>query len=281
MPVQFKPYQVISNARLIKLGPFLDQLVGRVEQPGYIDHDPVRFMYDYTDKTDRELAGFFAAIMAWGRREIVLAKTDDLLRRMNYQPAAFIREFREDEAPVFEDFKHRTFKPADIYWLIRILQSILKEQSSFEGFWRSCYHQSKQEERPLMAVFHERFFSFHPEMPGRVRKHVSDAGKNSSCKRLYMYLRWNLRKNSPVDPGLMDFMPASELMIPLDVHVAKYARILGLLSRRQNDWKAVTELTARLRILDPADPARYDFALFGLGAFNLPLPDKFVVNNVL
>jgi uncharacterized protein (TIGR02757 family) len=95
-----------------------------------------------------------------------------------------------------------------------------------------------------------------------------------------MYLRWNIRKQSPVDTGLMDFMPESELMIPLDVHVARFARVLGLLSRRQNDWKSVVELTNRLRILDPADPTRYDFALFGLGALKLDLPDEYVVNRL-
>ncbi len=258
----------------------MDEITAHVEQPEYIDNDPIRFMYDFSEKTDRELAGFFSAIMAWGRRDIVIAKVNDLLRRMNYEPYAFITGFSEKDVHRFEDFKHRTFKPIDIYWLMRSLQSILREYAHFEDFWRSCYDQAKRENIPLMGVFHRRFFSYHPNMPQRVRKHISDSEKNSSCKRLYMYLRWNLRKNSPVDTGLMDFMPVSELMIPLDVHVARYARILGLLSRRQNDWKSVVELTKRLRILDQEDPTRYDFALFGLGALKLDLPDEYVVNHI-
>jgi len=274
------PYRVLSKKHLLLLKPFLDDLSGQVEQPEYIDHDPIRFMYDYSEKRDRELAGFFSAIMAWGRRDIVLAKVNDLLRRMNYDPYSFITGFSENDASLFFDFKHRTFKPIDIYWLIRTLQSILEEFPCFEDFWESCYNQANRDNRPLISVFHERFFSYHPAMPQRVRKHISDSDKNSSCKRLYMYLRWNIRKQSPVDTGLMDFMPESELMIPLDVHVARFARVLGLLSRHQNDWKSVVELTNRLRILDPADPTRYDFALFGLGALKLDLPDEYVVNRL-
>ena len=273
------PYRTLSKKRLLQLKPFLDDLSGQVEKPTYIDHDPIRFMYDYSEKQDRELAGFFSAIMAWGRRDIVLAKVDDLLRRMDYAPYNFITGFSENDAFRFDDFKHRTFKPIDIYWLIRTLQSILTEFPYFEDFWHSCYSQANRDDRLLMSVFHERFFSYHPAMPQRVRKHISDSDKNSSCKRLYMYLRWNIRK-SPVDTGLMDFMSESELMIPLDVHVARFARMLGLLSRRQNDWKSVVELTKRLRILDPEDPTRYDFALFGLGALKLDLPDEYVVNRL-
>jgi uncharacterized protein (TIGR02757 family) len=135
-----------------------------------------------------------------------------------------------------------------------------------------------REERELMAVFHEQFFSFHPETPQRVRKHVSNPEKNSSAKRLYMYLRWVVRKNSPVDPGTMNFISPAELKIPLDVHVARQARKLGLLSRKQNDWKAVIELTKRMQVLDPKDPARYDYALFGIGVLGTDIPDELIIN---
>jgi len=250
--------------KLLQLKPKLDDLVNLIEQPDFIDDDPVQFMYAFEEKNDKELAGFFAAIMAWGRRDIVINKVDDLLKRMDYKPADFILNFSDSDAEKLDGFKHRTFKPIDIYWLIKTLQSILKEYQTFEGFWEMCYKRSKAQDRELIAVFHEQFFAIHPETPQRTRKHISNSEKNSSCKRLYMYLRWCIRSGS-VDLNTMSFMPASELMIPLDVHVARQARALGLLERKQNDWKAVQELTQKLQALDPEDPAKYDFALFGLG----------------
>lgn len=260
----------LSKKKLLQLKPQLDQLVQEIETPGFIDNDPVQFMHAFQEKNDMELAGFFAAIMAWGRRDIVITKVDDLLKRMDYKPAEFIKNFSESDVPVFEGFKHRTFKPIDIYWLVKILQSILKTHKTFEGFWESCYRSSKVQDRELIAVFHEEFFAMHPETPQRTRKHISNPEKNSSAKRLYMFLRWCIR-NSGVDPGTMNFITPAELKIPLDVHVGNQARKLGLLSRKQNDWKAVLELTEKLRILDPEDPTKYDFALFGLGVYNYEL----------
>lgn len=253
-------------------------MINKVEQPDYINDDPVQFMHAFENKNDRELAGFFAATMAWGRRDIVNAKVEDLLLRMNNRPAEFIMNYSEKDAKQFDGFKHRTFKPVDMHWLTKSLRSILLKFGDFENFWAYCYDQAKREERELMAVFHEQFFSFHPETPIRVHKHVSNPEKNSSAKRLYMYLRWAVRKNSPVDPGTMNFISPAKLKIPLDVHVARQARKLGLLSRKQNDWKAVIELTKKMQILDPEDPARYDYALFGIGVLGTDIPDELIVN---
>lgn len=264
--------------KIKKLKPFLDEWVDRMEEPGYIDSDPVLFMHAFEDKEDQLLAGFFAATMAWGRRDVVIRKVQDFLDRMDNRPAEFIGNFSDRDARRFEGFKHRTFKPIDMKWLTKILHSILLEYSSFEHFWDACYQQAQATNRPLMTVFHEQFFAQHPEAPQRTRKHVSNADKKSSCKRLYLFLRWAVRKHSPVDLGLMDFIPESELMVPLDVHVARQARVLGLLSRTYNDWWAVQELTEALRLLDPEDPAKYDYALFGLGINPGSLPEKLIVN---
>lgn len=273
-----KKYQTLSKKRILELKPFLDNLVNEIEKPVYINEDPVQFMHAFEDKTDKELAGFFAAIMAWGRRDIVNAKVEDLLERMDYRPADFIKNYSENDAPDFEGFKHRTFKPIDLHWLTKILQTILLKFQTFERFWSHCSQKAKREGRELVAVFHEQFFTFHPEMPIRTKKHVSNPEKNSSAKRLYMYLRWCIRKGSPVDPGTMNFITPAELKIPLDVHVARQARRLGLLSRRQNDWKAVQELTNRMRLLDPKDPAKYDYALFGIGVLDSEIPEQLIIN---
>lgn len=267
-----------TEKQIKKLKPFLDQWVDYIEKPEYIDSDPVLFMHAFQEKEDQLLAGFFAATMAWGRRDIVIRKVRDFLNRMDNRPAEFIANFSDRDARRFDGFKHRTFKPIDMKWLIKIIQSILSDYGSFENFWKACYQQAEQDNRPLMAVFHEQFFDQHPEAPQRTRKHVSNADKKSSCKRLYLFLRWSIRKQSTVDLGLMDFMPQSKLMVPLDVHVARQARALGLLSRTYNDWKAVNELTKALRLLDPADPAKYDYALFGLGVNPESIPKKLIAN---
>jgi uncharacterized protein (TIGR02757 family) len=267
-----------SPDQLRKLKPWLDEWVERIEQPDYIKDDPVSFMHAFDGKNDQALAGFFAALMAWGRRDIVLAKTEDLLERMNHQPEAFIRHFSDDDAARFEGFKHRTFKPIDIYWLVKCLQEILQFYGSLEAFWAHCHQEAQQTNRELLAVFHHAFFGIVEGVPRRTRKHVSNPEKGSSCKRLYLYLRWVIRKGSSVDPGIMHFMPPSELMVPLDLHVARQARALGLLTRSYNDWKAAQELTQNAKLLDAHDPAKYDFALFGVGVRQEEIPDEFILN---
>src|SRR5690606_40853804 len=117
------------------------------------------------------------------------------------------------------------------------------------------------------------------ETPHRTKKHIADRRKNSSCKRLYLFLRWSIRQNSPVDLGIMHFMPPGELMIPLDVHVARQARILGLTTRRQNDWKTVVDITDTLKRMNPEDPTIYDYALFGIGVLKIQIPQKFIINS--
>lgn len=268
----------LPGNRIRRLQSFLDPLVGLVETPDYIAGDPVAFMYRYDDTEDRNLAGFLAALMAWGRRDIVIAKTGDLLGRFGTGPADFIGNFSAADIARLEGFRHRTFTADDIRWIIQALSSILHHYGSFEVFWSSC-HKKSRPDLPLFSVFHDYFFSFIPNAPVRVRKHIASPARNSSCKRLWLYLRWVIRRDSPVDPGTMSFLPPSELMIPLDVHVARYGRLFGLITRRANDWKAVCEITTWLRKMAPEDPARYDYALFGLGIRDIPVPEEFFLNS--
>lgn len=274
-----KKLKILSKKKLLELKPYLDKIVNKVELETYIDADPVQFMHAFQKKNDQEIAGFFAAIMAWGRRDIVISKVNDLLERMDYKPEEFTGNFSESDSAKLEGFKHRTFKPIDIYWMIKSIQSILLTHGTFEGFWEYCQSIAMSQQRELIAIFHEQFFSFHPDVHQRTKKHISNPEKNSSCKRLYMYLRWCIRKSN-VDLGTMNFITPSELKIPLDVHVARQARKLGLLSRHQNDWKSVLELNEKLCVLDPSDPAKYDFALFGLGIDPNLLDKSFVVNSL-
>ncbi len=273
-----KPIKIIGRKKLLELKPFLDEIVTKVEIPTYIESDPVAFMHAYHGKQDREIAGFFAALMAWGRRDIVMKKVEDLLGRLDHEPYDVIRNYTPAEARRFDGFVHRTWNASDIDVLCRILNRIYAEHGDFEAFWRMVYEKSRSEGKNIMDLFHQMFFDLDPDSPSRTRRHIGDARKGSSCKRLWLYLRWCIRKGSIVDTGIMDFMPPSELMIPLDVHVARYARMLGLLGRPSNDWKAVAELTDRLSSMDPNDPGKYDYALFGLGVLKIPVPEHLVVN---
>jgi uncharacterized protein (TIGR02757 family) len=270
--------EACPHDQLYRLKPYLDEQANRIEYSFCLKNDPVQFVHAFDDRKDQAIAGFFAALMAWGRRDVVISKTDDLLQRMDYRPLDFILGSKDQQTECFDGFKHRTFKPVDMTWLTRCLQKIFLQYGSFECFWVHCYQISKETERELIAVFHHKFFDLYHEIPVRTYKHISNPEKGSPCKRLYMYLRWVIRNGSPVDPGFMDFMEPSELIIPLDVHCARQARRLGLLTRKSNDWKAAVELTRKMRLLDPDDPAKYDFALFGIGVEQKKIPDDFVIN---
>jgi uncharacterized protein (TIGR02757 family) len=280
MKLPSAPLRKRSDSSLRELKPYLDKINDHVEQSGYISSDPVRFMHMFSKKKDQEIAGFLAATMAWGRRDIVVSKVDELLRRMDYSPFEFVSSYKQSDFTRFNRFKHRTLKPIDVHGILLALKQVYIEFTDFEAFWKMCYQKGKSQDRPFLAIFHEEFFLRSSDLANRTVKHVSNPEKGSPGKRLYMYLRWTVRKNSPVDLGIWSFMKPSELLIPFDVHVARQARRYGLLSRRTNDWKAVNELTEILKSMDPDDPARYDYALFGIGALGYELPVKFILNRI-
>jgi len=269
-----------SVKSLMELKPLLDQINDAVEDPGYIPHDPVQFMHLFKKKPEIEIAGFLAATMAWGRRDIVISKVDDLMGRMKYRPYDFVMNYDQNKYHLLKGFKHRTFKPIDIHGIVLALQQIYTEYEDFEAFWSECREIGLNQNRPFLAIFHERFFEKSSDLASRTRKHVSNPEKGSTCKRLYMFLRWTIRKNSPVDLGIWNFIDPSELLIPFDVHVARQARKYGLITRKSDDWKTVNQLTNTLKILNPNDPAIYDYALFGIGALDYHLPKKFILNKV-
>lgn len=304
--------RVWGPKRLAELKDHLDSINNQIEQPEYIELDPVQFMHLFQRKKDAEIAGFLGAIMAWGRRDIVIAKGSELMERMNFEPYSFVMNYHAGKSDRLDGFRHRTLKPVDLHGIFLTLQHIYRTFADFEAFWEDCrregecrYHQEMSRGQVsqklvrlpqrsaqfthmdrsslsswMMEVFHDRFVGLHPEFRPRTRKHIANAGTGSTCKRLYMYLRWCCREKSPVDLGIWSFLKPSELLIPFDVHVARISRRYGLLSRRTNDLKAVQELTARLRLLDPEDPVRYDYALFALGALNAELPAKFRLNSI-
>jgi uncharacterized protein (TIGR02757 family) len=262
------------------LKPYLDEINDAVERPDYVASDPVQFMHAFTDKKDIEIAGFLAATMAWGRRDIVNQKVEELLSRIDFDPYRFVRSYDGSEFSRFRGFRHRTFKPIDMHGLMLALGEVYRQHEDFEAFWRLCRNEARDRSRPLFSVFRERFFGLNSDLAVRTRKHVSDPENGSPAKRLCMFLRWACRRPSPVDPGIWSLFKPSELWIPLDVHVSRQSRIFGLLTRKSNDWKAVQELTETMRRLNPEDPSRYDYALFGLGALDYELPRRFILNKI-
>lgn len=274
------PLRKRSLQSLLELKPYLDRINAEVEKPNYIPNDPVQFLHAFSDKKNIEIAGFFAATMAWGRRDIVISKVDELLRRFGYSPYEYVINYQQANFIDLKGFKHRTFKPIDIHGLLSGLKVIYTHFDDFEAFWNHCYLLSRERNRHFLAVFRERFFELSSDVAVRTKKHISDPEKGSTCKRLYMYLRWMVRKKSTVDLGIWNFISPTELLVPFDVHVARQSRKYGLITRKSNDLKTVNELTDTLRLMNPKDPTIYDYALFGIGALNYSLPKRFILNRV-
>ena len=243
---------------------FLDEMVVKYNNPQFIVSDPVSIPHLYDLKEDIEISGFLAATIAWGNRTVILRNGFKLMEFMGNSPYDFVMNHREDHLTLLEGFVHRTFNHVDLIYFIKALKNIYLNHGGLEPlFARSVTEFSTQ---PAISNFRKEFFG--QSDPGRTAKHISDPANNSAAKRLNMYLRWLVRSdNKGVDFGLWKSISPHQLSCPLDVHSGNVARKLGLLTRSQNDSKAVAELDANLREMDKYDPVKYDFALFGLGVF--------------
>ncbi len=259
------------------LKTYLDGLVARYERPAFIADDPVSIPHGFDDEQDREVIGLYAALLAWGRRATIMAKLAELCERMRFRPYAFVRDFDpERDGARLGGFKHRTFQPTDALWLTRALSALLREHGSLEPVFARALSPDAPHAGPAIQGFSESVMAAVPGTPARLRKHLARPSTGSACKRLAMYLRWMVRPG-PVDFGVWTRIAPAQLVLPLDVHTGRQARALGLLSRKQDDWRAATELTERCRAFDAEDPCRYDFALFGAGAYGHEHPAELVV----
>ncbi len=265
------------------LREYLDHLVERHESPYFIEDDPISIPHAFDDPRDQEVIGFYAALLAWGRRDVMLRKLSELCERMGHAPYRFVRTFdRDRDADALDSFVHRTFQPSDALWLTTNLQAALERHTTMERLFAAHLPDAPdQEASPVRAMLQgvsTTLLTIHPDTPQRLRKHLARPEAGSACKRLNMYLRWMIR-SGPVDLGLWSCLDPADLMSPLDVHTGRQARALGLLHRKSNDWKAVRRLTAVFRHFCPADPARYDFALFGVGVQDESLDARFTGDN--
>jgi uncharacterized protein (TIGR02757 family) len=277
-----------------ELQDFLEKKVLEYNHPSFIARDPVSIPHRYKIKQDIEIAGLFASIFAWGNRTTIISKSLELMKGMDDAPFDFIKNHGTTDLKRFLQFKHRTFNSTDLLYFIRFLKSHYHQNNSLESaflpgdmtgikinrFNTTITNPAKSKNETLsnaeiyadneftrkaLSIFYRRFFSL-KNAPERTRKHIASPDKNSTCKRLNMYLRWMVRQdNNGVDFGIWKKISAADLICPVDLHVARVARGFGLITRKQTDWQTAMELTIALREMDKTDPVKYDFALFGLG----------------
>lgn len=247
-----------------ELKAFLDQKASQYNNPKFIASDPIQVPHQFSKKEDIEIAAFLTATIAWGNRKSIINNANRMMNLMDHSPFQFVMQHQEQDLDHFEGFVHRTFNSQDLRQFIKSLKHIYLAHGGLENIFSK--HAEKTTLQHSIHQFKRLFFEI-PHLQ-RTQKHVSDPLKNSAAKRINMYLRWMVRNdNAGVDFGIWKSLSPAQLSCPLDVHSGNVARKLGLLTRKQNDGKALTELDSNLRQLDPHDPVKYDFALFGLGVF--------------
>ncbi len=240
----------------------LDHMYERYNNPSFIEDDPISIPHSFSEREDIEIAGFMAATIAWGNRKSILKNCHRMMDMMGGEPHRFILDSSSVEQSHFDGFVHRTFNSEDFFSFVSALRNIYTNYGGIGGFFESHYSDT-QDIRTTITDFRELFFS--TTHAKRSEKHLSSIARGAACKRLNMYLRWMVRRDDKgVDFGLWD-IPSYALYLPLDVHSANVGRGIGLLTRKQNDWKSVEEITSELRKYDFIDPVKYDFALFGAG----------------
>ena len=241
----------------------LERLHDRYNNEEFIEADPISVPHSFANPVDREVAGFLAATIAWGNRRAIVKSAHRMMRYMDNAPEDFVRNATDGDMEYLRSYVHRTFNGVDFQDFVRGLRHILAEWGSVGNYFETRYEEPG-DLRPVLSDFRRDFFSV--EHDSHSEKHLSSIDKGAACKRLCMYLRWFVRRDDRgVDFGLWQRIPMSALYMPLDIHTGRMGRNLGLLNRKQSDWKAVEELTASLRELCADDPVRYDYSLFGLG----------------
>ena len=247
-----------------ELKDFLDEKVDLYNHPKFIESDPIQIPHQFSKKEDIEIAAFLTATISWGNRKSIINNANKMMELLDHSPFEFISQHQDSDLEKFSPFVHRTFNGNDFMQFIKSLQHIYKNHNGLEAVF--ALHAEKTALQQSIHQFKATFFEI--EHLERTKKHVSDPLKNSAAKRINMFLRWMVRNdNNGVDFGIWKSLSPAQLSCPLDVHSGNVARKLGLLKRKQNDGKALGELDKALRRLDPNDPVKYDFALFGLGVF--------------
>lgn len=247
----------------LQIKEYLDSLLQQYNCESFIADDPISVPHRFSDTRDIEISGFLASTIAWGQRRTIVRNAHSMIERMDNAPFDFVINHQESDLAKFDGFVHRTFNDFDFKFFITSLRNIYTQHGGIGDFFQSHYAIT-HDLRPVLSDF--RSLLLGPQALPRTTRHISNIDKNATCKRLAMYLKWMVRHdNNGVDFGIWNTIPMSALYLPLDVHCANVSRTLGLLTRTQNDWQAVEEVTAALKRFDPEDPIKYDFALFSAG----------------
>lgn len=250
-----------------ELRDLLDELHDKYNTPDFIEADPISVPHSFSDPVDREVAGFLAATIAWGNRRAIVQSAHRMIRYMDNAPADFVRNASDGDMAYLASFVHRTFNGVDFQDFVRGLRHIIEGWGSVGGYFEQRY-EATEDVRIVISDFRKEFFSV--EHDRHAEKHLSSIDKGAACKRIAMYMRWFVRRdNRGVDFGQWSRIPMSALYLPLDLHTGRMGRAMGLLTRKQDDWKAVEEITASLRDFSADDPTRYDYSLFGAGITKL------------
>lgn len=243
----------------------LNTKVEQYNRPNFIANDPISIPHLFSQKQDIEIMGFWAAMLAWGQRKTIINKCNELITLMDGAPFDFIKNHTDGDLKRFANFKHRTFNLTDTLYFLHFFKEYYQTHPSLEDAFVEVLLPESLNVELALKHFHDQFFK-EESAPDRTRKHVATPARGSSCKRLNMFLRWMVRRDDAgVDFGLWQRISPAQLVCPCDVHVDRVARALGLIQRPQTNWQTAVELTEALKTLDPTDPAKYDFALFGLG----------------
>ncbi len=250
----------------VDIKSFLDEKLLLFNNRSFIETDPIQIPHLFTKKEDIEIAAFLAATIAWGQRKTIINNAQKLMLWMDNAPHDFILNHSAKELAPFKKFVHRTFNGVDCVFFIKSLQNIYLKHGGLESAFAKSLKKNDENIKNSIVGFRKIFLDLKHD--ARSDKHISNPESKSSAKRLCMYLRWMVRNDKKgVDFGIWNKINASQLCLPLDVHTGNVSRKLGLLKRTQDDWQAVEEITAVLKQFDSNDPVKYDFALFGLGAF--------------
>lgn len=252
---------------IIRIKHFLDRQIETYEQEAFIEADPISIPHAFSKLQDIEIAGFLSATIAWGNRTAIIKNARRIIQLMDDAPYDFVLQHTDKDLKSVENFVHRTFNGTDLRYFIQRLKQLYVLSPTLENHF---FPEPNMSVKAGLIHFYNQFFLDVSE-PIRTMKHVSTPHKASACKRLNMFLRWMVRRDSVVDFGIWKSISPAQLMIPLDVHTSTIARRLGILDRKQNDWKAVEALTQVLSSWDPADPVKYDYALFSLGVLEKSL----------
>lgn len=247
-----------------ELKEFLDEKVILYNNPKFIESDPIQIPHSFTLKEDIEISAFLSATIAWGNRKMIINNAKRLMNIMGNSPYDFVMNHQENDLEQLSNFVHRTFNAIDAVYFIKSLQNIYQNHKGLE----TVFAKNQETTSLQKSISEAKKVFFELEHPQRTTKHFSDPMNGSAAKRINMFLRWMIRQdNAGVDFGIWKTISPSTVSCPLDVHSGNVARKLALISRKQNDAKALLELDTNLRKLDPIDPSKYDFALFGLGVF--------------